>query len=207
MALASRPTFQGPPSRCFALKFHRRIQNFLGESSRTNSSECVLTAWQWRPNCSGTFFYQTGLNRIVTTTQAYWDVSGAEAAFKTIQKLFSNLPNLKKVTCRMSESFIISKTNTGPRRKNAWGRHRSDTKTTPRNPKCSDLCWQCVQGHLFKTNRCSWIRRSWRSDLIIFLFSVHFQIFIAHHQGPNEGTRATISRAPNYCGGLKVTML
>jgi len=30
----------------------------------------------------------------------------------------------------------MSKTNTDPRRKNAWGRHRSDTKTTRRNLKC-----------------------------------------------------------------------
>jgi len=35
----------------------------------------------------------------------YKDVSGAEAAFKTIQKLFSNLSNLKKVTCWISETF------------------------------------------------------------------------------------------------------
>jgi len=31
--------------------------------------------------------------------QANWDVSGAEVTFTAIQKLFSNLFNLKKVTC------------------------------------------------------------------------------------------------------------
>jgi len=31
---------------------------------------------------------------------------------------------------------MIRNTNTGPRRKNAWGRIRSDTKTARRNPKC-----------------------------------------------------------------------
>jgi len=37
-------------------------------------------------------------NRILTITRAYWDVSGAEAAFTTIQKIFSNLSNHKKAT-------------------------------------------------------------------------------------------------------------
>jgi len=69
-------------------------------------------------------------------TLALWDIFGAEAAFKTIQKLFSNLSNVQKVTCWMPENFIISKTNTGPRRKNAWGRHIRDTKTTRINLKC-----------------------------------------------------------------------
>jgi len=32
-------------------------------------------------------------------------VPGAEAAFRTIQKLFSNLSNLKKVTCWFSENI------------------------------------------------------------------------------------------------------
>jgi len=45
------------------------------------------------------------VNYILTITQAYWDVNGEEAAFTTIQKLFSNLSNVKKVTCWMSEKF------------------------------------------------------------------------------------------------------
>jgi len=106
----------------------------------------------------------------------------------------------------MSENFYysINKTNTGPRRKNAWGRHRSDTKTTPRNLKCSNLCWQCVQGHVFENYRCSWNRSSWRSDLKICLFSVNFPIFIAHHQGRNKGAQFRGRRIT--AGGQKVTM-
>jgi len=38
-------------------------------------------------------------NRILNITQAYWDVSGAEAVIETIQKLFSNLSYLEKVAC------------------------------------------------------------------------------------------------------------
>jgi len=30
----------------------------------------------------------------------------------------------------------MSETNTGPRRKNVWCRHRSDTETTRKNLKC-----------------------------------------------------------------------
>jgi len=38
-------------------------------------------------------------NRILTITQDYSDVYRVDAAFARIQKLFSNLSNLKKVTC------------------------------------------------------------------------------------------------------------
>jgi len=33
---------------------HMRIQDFFRGSSKTSSSGCVLTAYQWRPNCSYT---------------------------------------------------------------------------------------------------------------------------------------------------------
>jgi len=44
-------------------------------------------------------------NRILTISQAYDDVSGAEAVFAPIQKLFSNLSNLKNVTCCLSKKL------------------------------------------------------------------------------------------------------
>jgi len=68
------------------------------------------------PTDQVTFFNKHGkitidiwLNRIVTIIQAYWDASGAEAAFKTNQKLFLNLSNLKKqlVECRKKIIIII----------------------------------------------------------------------------------------------------
>ena len=54
---------------------------------------------------------------------------------------------------------------------------------------------------MFENYRCSWNRSSLSSDLKICLISVHFPIFIAHHQGWKEG--GTIPRAPNHCGGPK----
>ena len=39
---------------------HRRIQDFFRGGSRTSSSGFVLTADQWRPNCSGHFFKKHG---------------------------------------------------------------------------------------------------------------------------------------------------
>jgi len=44
-------------------------------------------------------------NRILTIGQAYEDVSGAEAAFAPIQKLLSNLSNLKNVTYWLSKKL------------------------------------------------------------------------------------------------------
>jgi len=60
------------------------------------------------------------------------------------------------------EKIIISKTNTGPRHKNAWGGHKKDPKNT-RNKKnaASNSCWQSVQDpcrFVFENYRCAWNR-------------------------------------------------
>ena len=60
--------------------------------------------------------------------------------------------------------------------------------------------WRVV----FENYRCSWNRSSLGSDFKICLFSVHFPIFIAHHQGvKRRGKGGAIPRAPNHCGGGK----
>jgi len=113
---------------------------------------------------------------------------------KLLSKQFRNYSliylTLKKYLVECRKSFIISKTNTGPLQKNARGRHRSNTKTTPRNLKCSRLTFVgsvCKTARpyriVFENYRCSWNRSSLGSDLKICLFSVNFAIFIAHHQG------------------------
>jgi len=48
------------------------------------------------------------LNRILTITKAYWDVSGAEAAFTTIQKLFSNLSD-KSNWLNVKKNLLLTK--------------------------------------------------------------------------------------------------
>jgi len=57
----------------------------------------------------------------------------SRSGLQKINKLFSNFSNLKEYLVECWKSFIISKTNIGPRWKNACGRIRSDTKTTRRN--------------------------------------------------------------------------
>jgi len=114
---------------------------------------------------------------ILTITQACWDVYGAEAASKTIQKLFSNWSNLKKVTCLMSEKFHYYQNKDRSTPKNAWGRHRSDTKLHEETWNAArNLCWQSAQDPcliVFEICRCSW-----RSDLKICLLSEKFPIFL-----------------------------
>jgi len=95
--------------------FHRRILDFLGGGGQgrvhpdvywlhISGDPTTLVTLYWQTRSINTV-YTFWLNCIVTITQDYWDVSEAEAAFKTIQKIFSNLSNLKKVTCWMSEKF------------------------------------------------------------------------------------------------------
>jgi len=83
-----------------------------------------------------------------------------------------------------AKNFISSKTNTGPRRKDGWSRHKSDTKNTRKKRNAaSNVCWQFVQGPchiMFENCTCSWNRSSWRSDLKMCLFSDHFPFFITH---------------------------
>jgi len=103
--------FRSPPGQ-----FHHKPP--LGRTNTIGGSRIFLGGAQGRvhpdvywvhssegPTGPGKFFWQTRLNRILTITQAYWDVFRGEAAFKTIKKVFSNLPNLKKVFCWMSEKL------------------------------------------------------------------------------------------------------
>jgi len=69
----------------------------------------------------------------------------------------------------LSKNVIISKINTGPRRKNSWSRHKSDTKNTRKKRNAaSNVCWQSIQGpcrEMFENYRCAWKKSSWHSDL------------------------------------------
>jgi len=49
----------------------------------------------------------------------------------------------------VEKTFIISKTNTGPRGKNAWGRHKSDTKNTQMRTEILPVTFV---GSLYKTH-------------------------------------------------------
>ena len=124
---------------------HRRIQDFLGGLRDKSIRMCTYCTAVKTQLLHTQFIPQTfWLNRIVTISQTYWDGSGAEVAI-TIQKLFSNLSDLKKVTGWLSKKIIICKTNTGPPRENAWGRHKSDKKIHKKKNAASSLCWLSVQ--------------------------------------------------------------
>ena len=96
------------------------------ESEKSGPYRSILSylAFSKEPATVYTFW----LNCIVTITQAYWDVSEADAAFKTIQKTFSKLCNLKSNLLNVGNVLRLAKQTQVHAEKNALGRHGSDTK-------------------------------------------------------------------------------
>jgi len=93
-------------------------------------------------------------------------LQSSSAPPKQFRNYSQTYPTLKKVLVQCPKTFTISKTNTGPRRRNAWGRHGSGTELHEEtwNSDCN-LCWQSVHDPcLIVFENC---RYSWRSVLII----------------------------------------
>jgi len=86
------------------------------------------------------------------------------APLKQFRNYSQTNTTLKKLLVQCPKTFIISKTNTGPRRRNAWDRHGSGTELHEEtwNAACY-LYWQSMLDPcliVFENCRCSW-----RSDL------------------------------------------